>query len=591
MTTPSFVTAVSKSGTFASSEFINGIASGSGNNRVAMAIVCMYNQSVNLPGDATLGGVTMTKHANQYSGTMNSNFTTYTLDRASMPTGSVNFVVDTSSAGGLAKCFIMLFIYDNVNVDIGAPTYVSGQTFTPQVNVNSAAGRQVAVGMILPSGYTTTAGGSAVERYEIDYPSSFSTRIYDEGAVSSVLNVDAAASGLSFTPGWVCFGWDLQPTVTAAENVTLTGPSSGNVASASTAFTVGVDGSPTGTITVTPNDGGAGGSFSPSSVNITSVSLTATFTYTPTTTGARTIALTNNGGLGDASLSYTANAIAPAIVTSPANQSVVTGQQATFSASFSGIPTPTIKWQLDAGSTGAWVDIPGVVSGTFTTTATTVTGGAYNNGDRVRALGSNIAGSNVATAPANLTVTAAGDNTVPTWPSGAAITTSNVTASAFTMTVPTATDNVAVTSYEYSINGGSTYVSNGLLTTKTINSGLTPGATLQLRWRAKDAAGNVSVEMTSAVTLSNTGANVGPFDSAGGTPWPVGTAVHYSYYPNGRIGSLAGITPIEGNGSLGVNGTLTIQGLPSGSGVVICNKRHASDSALDMVYEQPLTVA
>ena len=127
--------------------------------------------------------------------------------------------------------------------------------------------------------------------------------------------------------------------------------------------------------------------------------------------------------------------------------------------------------------------------------------------------------------------------------------------------------------------------------TKTINTGLTPGATLQLRWRAKDAAGNVSVELTGAVTIGNTTATVGPFDSAAGTPWPTGTLIHYSYYPGGRIGSLGGITPTEGSITIAGAGTITVTGLPAGSGIMVCNKRHATDSTLDMTYEQPVTVA
>jgi hypothetical protein len=87
-----------------------------------------------------------------------------------------------------------------------------------------------------------------------------------------------------------------QPTV----QYTLSGPGSGTVGVASTNFTVALTAagsmSVTGTLAVTPNDGGAG-TFTPTTVNLTSGSPSATFTYTPPVTGAKTISTTNNGGL------------------------------------------------------------------------------------------------------------------------------------------------------------------------------------------------------------------------------------------------------------------------------------------------------
>lgn len=94
---------------------------------------------------------------------------------------------------------------------------------------------------------------------------------------------------------------------TAATAVTLSGPNGGVAQVASTNFTVGADGTITGTVTVTPSDAGAGGTFTPTSVQISSASPTATFTYTPPAGAAvRTVSVTNNGALADpASISYT----------------------------------------------------------------------------------------------------------------------------------------------------------------------------------------------------------------------------------------------------------------------------------------------
>lgn len=97
----------------------------------------------------------------------------------------------------------------------------------------------------------------------------------------------------------------------AATATTLSGPSSGTVSVASTNFTVGANGTITGTVTVTPSDAADGGTFTPTSVAISSGTPTATFTYTPASTGAKTISISDDGGLTDATpLSYTSNAAA-----------------------------------------------------------------------------------------------------------------------------------------------------------------------------------------------------------------------------------------------------------------------------------------
>jgi hypothetical protein len=94
-----------------------------------------------------------------------------------------------------------------------------------------------------------------------------------------------------------------------ATAITLTGPSSGVNGVASTNFTVGANGVITGTVVVTPGAGGGGGTFSPTSVSISSGTPTATFTYTPASAGAKSISVTNDGGLTNPSaITYTVSA-------------------------------------------------------------------------------------------------------------------------------------------------------------------------------------------------------------------------------------------------------------------------------------------
>ena len=90
---------------------------------------------------------------------------------------------------------------------------------------------------------------------------------------------------------------------TTATYYNLTPPSSlvSGIGIPSGSFTIGL---PNGRyvaspVTVTPNDGGEGGTFTPSSVTLSNASPTATFTYTPANPGSITIATTNNGGLNN----------------------------------------------------------------------------------------------------------------------------------------------------------------------------------------------------------------------------------------------------------------------------------------------------
>lgn len=105
----------------------------------------------------------------------------------------------------------------------------------------------------------------------------------------------------------------------AGNKIAFTGPTTGLINTASSDFTVAANGALASTITVTPSDGGAGGSFTPASVSLTSAALSATFTYTPVSNGAKTLSITNSGTLTNGSpLTYTAATAASALaITGP----------------------------------------------------------------------------------------------------------------------------------------------------------------------------------------------------------------------------------------------------------------------------------
>jgi hypothetical protein len=79
------------------------------------------------------------------------------------------------------------------------------------------------------------------------------------------------------------------------------GPSGGSVGVPSTSFTVTLiyPANVAGTITITPNDGGAGGTFFPVSIALTAAAPSDVFNYTAASSGTKTLSTTNNGGLNN----------------------------------------------------------------------------------------------------------------------------------------------------------------------------------------------------------------------------------------------------------------------------------------------------
>ncbi len=93
---------------------------------------------------------------------------------------------------------------------------------------------------------------------------------------------------------------------------------------------------------------------------------------------------------------------APSFTTQPASQSVAVGTTATFSASISGTPTPTLQWQRSNNSGASWADLAGATSNNYTTPATV----AGDDGAQFRLIATNSEG-NATSGVVTLTVTAA----------------------------------------------------------------------------------------------------------------------------------------------------------------------------------------
>jgi hypothetical protein len=143
-------------------------------------------------------------------------------------------------------------------------------------------------------------------------------------------------------------------------------------------------------------DGGAGNG-----------TVTAGGLYTAPTTvpagGAATVRATHaaSGATDTATVTVSAPT-RPQVTAQPADRSVLAGGSVTFSAAASGIPAPTVRWQVSTDGGASYGDIPGAAAPVLALTSVAV----GQSGNRYRAVFTNSAGT-ATTGAATLTVTTA----------------------------------------------------------------------------------------------------------------------------------------------------------------------------------------
>jgi hypothetical protein len=95
------------------------------------------------------------------------------------------------------------------------------------------------------------------------------------------------------------------------------------------------------------------------------------------------------------STSVTLTEPSPVVTTNPTNSTVAAGSTATFTAAASGIPTPTLQWQVSTNVGSSWTDIAGATNTTYSFTAA-----AVDNGKLYRAVFTNTYGTATSTSAA-----------------------------------------------------------------------------------------------------------------------------------------------------------------------------------------------
>jgi hypothetical protein len=261
-------------------------------------------------------------------------------------------------------------------------------------------------------------------------------------------------------------------------------------------------------------------------------------------------------------VSTTSSNVAPKISTNPANQSVTSGNNASFMASASGTPPPTVQWQVSTDNGVTFTNVGGAISATLTLTAVT----AAQSGNQYRAVFTNIAG-NATTSVATLTVSTTSSNVAPkisTNPANQSVASgSNASFMASASGTPPPT-----VQWQVSTDGGTTFSNVGGATSGTLALTAVTAAQNGNKYRAvfTNSAGSATTS-AATLTVSTTSSNVAPaITSANSTTFTMGTTGTFMMTATGtpaptrgEMGTLpAGVTFNAATGML--------SGMPTASG-------------------------
>lgn len=401
---------------------------GSGSDRLLVVqAVCVNSTNYLASATVTYGGSSLgSPVVTPFGGAVNNYLYTWVL--AAPPVGTANVVITPSSSAYISASVSSYFGVDQSNPVSATNKSGSGYTSSPKSTAITTPTDGVAVDFLsyrkTGESLTPGAGQTAI------------TAKIDDGAFTSAqgsYKANAAAMAWSFN--------DYGSSATIAHCVVALAPASGGGGGDTTAPTLtspsGAGGALTCSGSVTTDEGNGtlyavvtASDTAPSKAQVkagqdhTGAAALRTHSQAISSSGSKSVpggsvtagtryfhfmhedAAANQSAVVTSS-SFSVTSSGPTINTQPSNQTVTTPATATFSVSATASGgSLSYQWQRQP-SGGSFSDISGATSSSYTTGATSVSGGSHNNGDAYRCVVTDSNGSTTSSS-ATLTVNASG---------------------------------------------------------------------------------------------------------------------------------------------------------------------------------------
>lgn len=261
------------------------------------------------PTGITVGGVAMNATAVEVDGTNSIRYVGYWLTAAQgLGTGVLPYTLTMATPVDNGSPVIHGEVMNDVSV-VGTAVKSAGFSGSMTRVVPTSAGQVVlSLSSLVNNPVTTTPTAPSTEVQDIGNQN-YTSHSMLQTAVGASTTVQASVSPNSV---WLGFAWALTGTAAAPTALTVnSGPAGGTVGVASSNFVIGTDNPITsGSVLITPNDGGDGGTFTPASASVSSGTATQAFQYTAASPGTKTLTFANDGGLTAPSASFVATAVA-----------------------------------------------------------------------------------------------------------------------------------------------------------------------------------------------------------------------------------------------------------------------------------------